>query len=337
MSDMLEEIRNSVMNIRMVQVQDSFIKFRRIVNDVAKKLNKNIEFHIIGGETELDKIVVEKISDPLLHMLRNSIDHGIETAEERLQTKKNPIGQVNLRAYPDAGSIVIEIEDDGKGIDKQRLLKKAIANGFVSENNKLSDKEICNLIFAAGLSTADEVSNISGRGVGMDVVRRNIEDLRGTIDVESEEGKGSKITIRLPLTLAIIDGFLVQAGKTKYILPLEMIQECIELDKDLKDSMKGNNFINLREEILPILDIRTHFKEEITKQIRENIIVVRYGNLSMGLQVDELFGEHQTVIKPLGDIFENVKGISGGSILGSGEVALIFDIPALMEFSKLNR
>ena len=336
MSDMLEEIRNSVMNIRMVQVQDSFIKFRRIVNDVAKKLGKDIEFNIIGGETELDKIVVEKISDPLLHMLRNSVDHGIETAEERANTKKNPIGQVNLRAYPDAGSIVIEIEDDGKGINKERLLEKAIKNGFVSENDKLSDKEICNLIFSAGLSTAEEVSDISGRGVGMDVVRRNIEELRGTIDVESEEEKGSKITIRLPLTLAIIDGFLIQAGRTKYILPLDMIQECIELDNELKENMKGNNFINLREEILPILDIRKHFEEEVTQQIRENIIVVRYGNLSMGLQVDELFGEHQTVIKPLGDIFENVKGISGGSILGSGEVALIFDIPALMEFSKLN-
>lgn len=331
MSDMLEEVRSSVMNIRMVQVGDSFAKYRRIVGDVAKKIGKDVNFVINGGETELDKMVVEKISDPLMHMLRNSVDHGIEMTEDRIKAGKSEHGNVTLSAYPDAGTIVIEITDDGKGLDRDRILFKAIANGTVPENHNLSDKEIYNLIFAAGLSTADSVSDISGRGVGMDVVKRNIEDLRGTVEINSTPGKGSVFTIRLPLTLAIIDGFLIQSGDTKYIIPLEMIQECIELSKDYREQMKGNDFINLRDSILPLLNIREYLKEEESKSIRENVVVVRYGDNKMGLQVDELYGEFQTVIKPLGEMFVNVPGISGGTILGSGEIALIFDIPKLME------
>lgn len=331
MSDMLEEVRSSVMNIRMIQVGDSFAKFRRIVNDTAKKMGKEVEFVINGGETELDKMVVEKISDPIMHMLRNSIDHGVEMPNERIASGKDAKGNVTLSAYPDAGMIVIEIRDDGKGLNKERILAKAIANGAVPQNHNLSDKEIYNLIFAAGLSTTEEVSDISGRGVGMDVVRRNIGDLRGTVEIDSTPGKGSLFTIRLPLTLAIIDGFLIQSGDTKYIIPLEMIQECIELNKSYKEHMGENQFINLRDSILPILNIREYFKESASQTDRENIVVVRYGEYKMGLQVDELYGEFQTVIKPLGEIFENVAGISGGTILGSGEIALIFDIPKLIE------
>ena len=340
LSDMLEEVRNGIMNIRMVQVEDSFVKFKRIVKDTAKKIGKEIDFHILGGETELDKTVVEKISDPLVHMLRNSVDHGVEMPDEREAKGKSRKGTVNLRTYTDSGSVVIEIEDDGAGINKDRLLGKAIENGIVPENHNLTEKEIFMLIFAAGLSTAQAVSDISGRGVGMDVVRRNIEDLRGTIDIESTTDKGSLITIRLPLTLAIIDGFLVQAGETKYIIPLENIQECIELTDEYKDKMKGNDYINLRGEILPILDIRKYFKEESSsEELRENVVIVKYTNDVIGLQVDELFGEHQTVVKPLGDIFQNVHGISGGSILGSGEVSIIFDIPKLIEYkiNEINR
>lgn len=335
LTDMLEEVRNGIMNIRMVQVEESFVKFRRTVNDTAKKIGKEIDFVIIGGETELDKTVVEKISDPLVHMLRNSVDHGIELPKDRIEKGKNPKGRVELKAFPDAGSIVIQISDDGAGLDKERLLKKAIANGIVNEYDNLTDKEIYELIFEAGLSTADQVSDISGRGVGMDVVRRNIQDLRGVIDIDSTLGKGTTFTIRLPLTLAIIDGFLVQAGDTKYVIPLENIQECIELNDEYKETMKGNDFINLRGEILPILDIKSYLNSQETKEKetkeRENVVVVRYANTVIGLQVDELYGEHQTVIKPLGDIFENVNGVSGGSILGTGEVSLIFDIPKLIE------
>jgi len=334
LTDMLEDVRNGIMNIRMVQVEDSFVKFKRIVNDTAKKIGKDIEFIISGGDTELDKTVVEKISDPLVHMLRNSVDHGIELPDEREKAGKSRKGKVELKAYPDAGTIVIQISDDGAGLDKEKLLKKAVSKGIISEGETLTDKEIYNLIFEAGFSTANEVSDISGRGVGMDVVRRNIQDLRGLIDIESTLGKGTKFTIRLPLTLAIIDGFLVQAGNTKYVIPLENIQECIELTSDYNDEADGNTFINLRGEILPILDVKKYLNIglEDEEEKRKNVIVVRYADTMIGLQVDELYGEYQTVIKPLGEVFENVSGISGGSILGTGEVSLIFDIPKLIEY-----
>ena len=329
---LLEEVREAVMNIRMVQVKDSFVKFRRIVNDTAKKLGKDIDFIIEGGETELDKSVVEKLSDPLVHMLRNSIDHGIEMPEVRKSKNKNEKGTVYLRAYPDSGGIIIEIEDDGAGINKDVVLRKAIEKGIASTDSHLNDKEIYKLIFAAGLSTANEVSDISGRGVGMDVVKRNIEDLRGIIDVDSAFDKGSKITIRLPLTLAIIDGFLVQAGHTKYIIPLDLISECMELEQDYHDVVQGSSTINVRGDVLPLLDVIEFFDEEKIENIRKNVVVVKYGNYKVGLLIDELYGEQQTVIKPLGDIFEHVPGVSGGSILGTGEVALIFDITRLLEY-----
>ena len=334
MKELLEYVRDGIMDIRMIQVGDSFSKFKRIVNDTSKKIGKDVEFVITGGETELDKTVVERISDPLVHMLRNSIDHGIELPEERVANGKAAQGRVDLRAYPDSGTIVIEIEDNGKGLDKERILAKAIANGQVSPSANLSDEEIYKLIFEAGLSTAEKVSDISGRGVGMDVVRRNIEDLRGTIDIASTLGKGSKITIRLPLTLAIIDGFLVQVGNTKYIIPLENIKECIELSQDEENEMGQNEFINLRGEMLPLLNVRKILNEDESQSKRKNIVIVYFGKKVIGLLVDELLGEHQTVIKSLGEVFQNLPGISGGSILGSGEIALIFDIPRLIEFKS---
>ena len=332
MHNLLEHVRDGIMDIRMIQVGESFNKFKRIVNEASKVTAKEIEFLIIGGDTELDKTVIERISDPLVHMLRNSVDHGIETPQERIDKGKNPKGKVSLRTYADSGTIVIEIEDDGKGLDKEKILAKAIENGIVTKGVELSDAEIYKLIFAAGLSTADKVSDLSGRGVGMDVVRRNIEDLRGSIDIDSTLNKGSKITIRLPLTLAIIDGFLVQVGQTKYIIPLESIQECRELtDKEIEE-MNGNEFINLRAEMLPIMDVRAVLQESESLSSRKNIVIVYFGEKSIGLLVDELLGEHQTVIKSLGEVFSNVEGISGGSILGSGEIALIFDIARLVEF-----
>lgn len=331
MNELLEQVRDGVMDMRMVQVKDSFIKFKRIVNDTAKSIGKDIDFIIEGEETELDKSVVEKLSDPLVHMLRNSIDHGVEIPSVRIANGKNPKGRVVLRAYPDAGTIVIEIEDDGGGINKEAVLKKAIENNIVKATDNLTNKEIYKLIFSAGLSTAKEISAISGRGVGMDVVKRNIEDLRGVIDIDSVMGKGSKITIRLPLTLAVIDGFLVQAGMTKYIIPLNDIVECIELTNEYKSKIKGSQTINVRSEILPLLDVRKTFNEKIFNDNRQNVVIVKYANYKVGLQVDELYGEQQTVIKPLGDMFKNVKELSGGAILGTGEVALIFDIAKLIE------
>jgi two-component system chemotaxis sensor kinase CheA len=334
LTEMLEEIRESVMKIRMVQVGDTFNRFKRIVHDTSKALNKDISLIISGEDTELDKTVIEKISDPLVHIIRNSIDHGIEPIEDRAANGKNKKGTIHLSAYHDAGTIVIEVKDDGKGLDADAILNKAIKNGIVSEAEAedMTQNEIYNLIFKAGLSTAKEVTNISGRGVGMDVVRRNIEELRGTIEIDSQKGVGSTFAIRLPLTLAIIDGFLVQVGSTNYIVPLEMIQECIELNEEHKKAMNGNNYINLRNTVLPLLDVRTFFKEDDSKIERENIVVVQYAGKRIGLIVDELFGEFQTVIKPMGVIFEKLKGLSGATILGSGEIALIFDIPTLVNY-----
>jgi len=328
---LLEDVRDKVMGIRMVAVESSFSKLKRIVNDTTKKLGKEIEFEIIGGETELDKTIVEKLSDPLMHMLRNSVDHGIEMPTVREDNGKNRVGKITLKAYTDSGMIVIEIIDDGGGINKELVLRIAKEKGIVAEDAILSDKEIFKLIFAAGFSTATEVTDISGRGVGMDVVRSNIEELRGTLDIDSKVNKGSTITIRLPLTLAIIGGFVVQVGNTKYIIPLEMIKECIELTPKMREDMRKNSFINLRGEILPILDIRKHFNEKEYPDLRENIVVIKYANQIIGLSVDELYGEMQTVVKPLGKIFTATKGLSGGTILGSGEIALIFDIAKLIE------
>ncbi len=331
MNELLEDVRNGIMDMRMVQVKDSFIKFRRIVNDTAKTIGKDVDFIIEGEDTELDKSVVEKLSDPLVHMLRNSIDHGIESPETRISNGKKPKGKVILRAYPDSGTIVIEIEDDGAGINKEAVLNKAISNGIVKATDHLTDKEIYKLIFHAGLSTAKEVSAISGRGVGMDVVKKNIEDLRGVIDIESTRGKGSKLTIRLPLTLAVIDGFLVQVGDTKYIIPLTDISECIELSKEFKEKLTHSHTITVRDQIIPIIDIKKLFNETYYDNLRQNIVIVRYAHHQFGLLVDELYGEQQTVIKPLGAMFDNIRELSGGAILGSGEVALIFDIAKLVE------
>lgn len=331
MNELLEDVRNGIMDMRMVQVKDSFIKFRRIVNDTAKTIGKDVDFIIEGEDTELDKSVVEKLSDPLVHMLRNSIDHGIESPEVRIANGKKAKGKVILRAYPDSGTIVIEIEDDGAGINKEAVLNKAISNGIVKHTDHLSDKEVYKLIFHAGLSTAKEISSISGRGVGMDVVKKNIEDLRGVIDIESTRGKGSKLTIRLPLTLAVIDGFLVQVGDTKYIVPLTDISECIELSKEYKEKLKHSHTITVRDQIIPIIDIKKLFNEVYYDNLRQNIVIVRYAHHQFGLLVDELYGEQQTVIKPLGAMFDNIRELSGGAILGSGEVALIFDIAKLVE------
>ena len=331
MKQLLEFVSDGIMDMRMVKVGDSFNKFRRIVSDTAKKIGKDVDFVISGEDTELDKTVVERISDPLLHMLRNSIDHGVELPEDRVACGKPAQGRVDLRAYQDSGTIVIEIEDNGKGLDRDRILAKAIENGSVKKNNNLSDSEIYKLIFSAGLSTAETVSAISGRGVGMDVVKRNIEDLRGSVEIESTIGQGSKITIRLPLTLAVIDGFLLQVGDTKYIIPLENIKECIELTTIEQESLNGNEFINVRGEVLPLLDIRLLLGENKSITERQNIVIVYFGKKIVGLLVDELLGEHQTVIKSLGIVFDQLSGISGASVLGSGEIALIFDVARLIE------
>jgi len=330
-SRLVEEIRDGALQLRMVQIGETFRRFNRVVRDVSRELGKEIELQISGAETELDKTVVEKIGDPLMHLVRNSMDHGIESAELRESRGKPAKGVVRLNAFHESGSIVIEVGDDGGGLNRDRILKKAIDKGLVSPAQNLSDQEIYMLIFEAGFSTAEQVSNLSGRGVGMDVVRRNIEALRGTCELDSTEGQGSTVRIRLPLTLAIIDGFLMGVGSASYVVPLDMVKECVELSGEERQKSKEHNYINLRGEVLPFVRLRERFREEGKAGRRENVVVVQYGNQKAGLVVDELMGEFQAVIKPLGHLFGNLKGISGSTILGSGEVALILDVPSLIQ------
>ncbi|MCP4335495.1 MAG: chemotaxis protein CheA, partial [Gammaproteobacteria bacterium] len=329
---LVEEIRDATLSLRMVQIGDTFNRFKRVVRDISKELSKKIDLKISGGDTELDKTVVEKISDPLMHLIRNALDHGVEKPNVRLAAGKPETATVRLDAYHDSGSIVIEISDDGYGLDPDKLIAKAIENEVISETQQLTPAEINRLIFAPGFSTAEEVTSISGRGVGMDVVNKNIDALRGQISVESELGVGSKFIIRLPLTLAIIDGFQVQVGKSSYVIPLDLVDECIEhTNRDAQD-VKGE-YVNLRGEVMPYLHLADVFSEQSGGEDVKpgnNIVVVQYAGQKTGLVVDELLGEHQTVIKPLGQIFQNLKGISGATILGSGEVAMIIDVPALV-------
>ncbi|MEH6824063.1 MAG: chemotaxis protein CheA [Motiliproteus sp.] len=330
-SRLVEDIRDRSLRLRMVQIGETFSRFNRVVRDVAKEMDKTIALDIQGAETELDKSVVEKIGDPLTHLVRNSIDHGIESAEQRLAAGKPEKGTVRLNAYHDSGNIVIEVSDDGGGIDADKVLAKAIANGLVSAEQQLSRPEILRLILEAGLSTKAAVSNLSGRGVGMDVVKRNVEALRGSIEVDSELGHGTSIRIRLPLTLSIIGGFLVEVGSASYVIPLDAVVECIEHGEGTEVIREhGGRYVSLRGEVLPFLDLRELFGEAPCSGERENIVVVQCAGQKAGLVVDALMGEYQTVIKPLSQIFSRLSGISGSTILGSGDVAMILDVSALI-------
>ncbi|MCG6202689.1 chemotaxis protein CheA [Psychromonas antarctica] len=335
--DLVDSIRNNALSLRMVPIGETFNRFQRVVRDLSGQLGKDIGLVITGADTELDKMVVEKIGDPLMHLVRNSLDHGLEVSAQRIALGKDPQGKIHLNAYHDSGSIVIEIIDDGKGLNKAQLLAKARDKNIIEEGQVLSDDEINNLIFHPGFSTADSVSNISGRGVGMDVVKRNILALRGTVDLESTEGIGTVVRIRLPLTLAIIDGFQVGVRDDAYVIPLDMVIECVEYvtDKETENNTnQKSGYFNLRGEVLPLVKLKDHFNYvpvEDEKEVRANIVVVHYAGRKAGLVVDRLMGEFQTVIKPLGKLFSEIKGIGGSTILGSGEVALILDIQQLLQ------
>jgi two-component system chemotaxis sensor kinase CheA len=330
MGGLVEEIRDGALQLRMVQIGETFSRFHRVVREAARELGKDIQLAVSGADAELDKSVVEKIGDPLMHLVRNAMDHGIEAAEARAARGKPLRGTVRLNAYHDSGSIVIEVGDDGGGLNRSKILSKATERGRVAAGAALTDKEVYGLIFEPGFSTAEQVSSISGRGVGMDVVRRNIEALRGTVEIDSREGEGTTIRIRLPLTLAIIDGFLMRAAGTPFVVPLDMVLECIELSEFEQRAARHRDYLNLRGEVLPFLRVREFFGLAGKPARRQNIVVVQYAGRKAGLLVDELQGEFQTVIKPLGRLFARLKGVSGSSILGSGDVALILDVPALV-------
>jgi two-component system, chemotaxis family, sensor kinase CheA len=332
MSRLVEEIRNSTLRMRMVHIGNTFSRFQRMVHDLSRDLGKEIELVISGAETELDKSMVEKINDPLMHLVRNSIDHGIEKPDIRLAHSKTPHGTLQLNAYHDSGMVVIEVGDDGKGLDRQKLLHKAMQKGIIRPDQELTEQEVDLLMFEPGISTSEAVTELSGRGVGLDVVKRNVNALNGTIDVFSQENEGTQVRICLPLTLAIIDGFLFNVGKSSFVVPLDRVVECVELPQEHLEN-KENNYLNLRGRMLPLVYLHQLFQLEgsQTEEIAcSNIVVVRYGDREAGLVVSSLFGEFQAVIKPLGKLFERLHGISGATILGSGDVALILDVPALV-------
>jgi len=329
-SHLIEEVRNGTLQLRMVPIGETFNRFRRVVRDTACDLGKDVQLEIVGGETELDKSVVERIADPLMHLVRNALDHGLEAPEQREAAGKPRQGKLTLSACHESGSILIRIDDDGRGIQRQKVLERAWDVGLVERGTVPPDADIDQLIFEPGFSTADKVTNLSGRGVGMDVVRRNIQALRGSVEIQSREGVGSRIEIRLPLTLAIINGFLVGVGPSKFILPLESVVEVIESRAaPAQTDARGRSCVELRGQVLPVVSLRTLYALDSPEPERISVIVIQAGGSRFGVMVDQLLGQHQTVIKPLGRMFRSLRGISGSSILGNGEVALIFDVPAL--------
>lgn len=333
----VRELQELSMSMRMVPVQGVFQKMSRLARDLSRKGDKRVDFVTIGEETELDRTVVDKIADPLVHMVRNSLDHGIEPSEVRVQAGKDPTGHVELRAFHQAGNIVIEIEDDGKGLDKDRILKKAIDQGVVEPGQELPDEEVFKLIFHPGLSTAEKITSVSGRGVGMDVVKKNIESLRGKIEISSTPGKGTTFTIRLPLTLAVIDGQVVSIGDQRYIIPINAIIRSLRPTAQQISSVQGRGEMVLeRGELIPLVRLyrllgAVPTEEDPTKAL---VVVVEEDGKKCCLLVDDLLAQQQVVIKNLGDALGRVQGVSGGAIMGDGRVCLILDIPGLVALAQ---
>jgi two-component system chemotaxis sensor kinase CheA len=315
----------------MVPIGSLFGRFRRLVHDLSRDLGKEIELVTSGEETELDKTVIERLADPLVHVIRNSADHGLETPSGRAAAGKPATGRISLTARHAGAEVHIMIGDDGRGLDRARIQARAEENGLLVPGTKLSDEELFRFIFEPGFSTAREVTNLTGRGVGMDVVKRTIDELRGTIDVRSTPGQGSEVTLRLPLTLAIIDGLLVRVGRGRYVIPLAAVEECVELtpQDDLRST--GRSFLNIRDELVPFIRLREQFRAPTPPDPYQKVVIVSAGDARVGLVVDQVIGDHQTVVKSLSKLHADVEVFSGATILGDGTVALILDVPQLVE------
>ncbi|TGU70617.1 chemotaxis protein CheA [Geomonas terrae] len=328
------ELRDSALNIRMLPIGSTFSKFKRLVRDLSAELGKQIEMTTEGAETELDKTVIEKLNDPLVHLIRNSIDHGIERPEARVAAGKPERGTVHLSAVHSGDSVLITIADDGAGLDKEAIRAKGIERGIITAGAELSDKELFNLIFAPGFSTAKTVSSVSGRGVGMDVVKRAIEALRGSIDITSVRGEGTRIMVKIPLTLAIIESLLVKIGNDSFMMPLALVDECVELTREDVAAAHGRNLAHVRDQLVPYIPLREHFAIPGAPPEIEQIVITQVNGVRVGFVVDHVIGEHQTVIKSLGRAYKDTEGISGATILGDGTVALILDIPQLVQAAE---
>ncbi|PIE42953.1 MAG: chemotaxis protein CheA [Gammaproteobacteria bacterium] len=334
------ELQESVMRIRMLPISFTFSRFPRLVHDLSRQTGKKIELQLSGEQTELDKTVLEKMGDPIVHLVRNSLDHGIEMPNERVAAGKAETGTITLDAYHQGGNIVVQVIDDGRGLDRDKILAKAIEKGLVSEADPLTDQQIYELIFRPGFSTAETITGISGRGVGMDVVRKNVQELNGSVEVESEPGKGSVFTIRLPLTLAILDGQLIRVSSQTYILPLIAIVESIPRDPTMVHSVAGGaEVFKLRDECVPILRLDSILNIEPRQQeTAESLLVIVEGNaMKVALLVDDLLAQQQVVIKSLEENYKRVEGVSGATILGDGTVALILDIAGLIKLAGVRR
>ncbi|TGN11755.1 chemotaxis protein CheA [Leptospira ilyithenensis] len=331
MSRLLGEIRSNSLKLRMVPVQTLFSRYTRVVFELGKQTGKPIRLEIKGGETEFDKNLIDNLIDPLTHMVRNSIDHGIESSiEDRIQAGKPPEALIVLAASHKAGEILIEISDDGKGIDPESILKRAKEKGLYKEGDPIKEEQVLAFLFEPGFSTKSKVTELSGRGVGLDVVKRNVESLRGRIEIDSKKGEGTTFRIYLPLTLANIDGFLIKIGNNQYAIPLDMVKECMEFHPQ-EFVIGEQNYVKVRNKILPYVDMNEWFGEpQDTTGRRRNLIIVNSGNLQAGLIVNELLGRIHSVIKPLGELFENAQGVSGFALLGDGSVAMIIDTTALL-------
>jgi len=328
MEMLVGQLRNATLTLRMIPIDEVFQRFPRIVRGVARQLGKDVRLTMAGGDTELDKSMMEKLSEPLMHLVRNAIDHGLETPHDRRAAGKPPTGTLHLAAYHDAGSMVIEVSDDGRGLDYERIKSKAVERGLLAAGEALSEDDVRRLLFEPGFSTRDQATMLSGRGVGMDVVRQRLDSLRGETELISKANQGTTVRLRLPLTLAIIDGFLVMAGESPFVIPLDMMVECLDpRQHDIHDTA-----VDLRGEALPCLRLGDVFGLPPGKRRRESLVVVQYGRKQRaGLIVDRLMGELQTVIKPLGSLLDNIGGLSGSTLLGDGRVALILNIPQLIQ------
>jgi len=331
------ELRDNTMEMRMLPFGSTFGRFKRLVRDLSGNLNKEIELVTVGGETELDKTVIEKLGDPLTHIIRNCIDHGIEEPDERVKKGKNRLGTIHLSAYHSGANVIIQIKDDGAGLNIEKIEKKAISKGIAPTDRKMSDKEISSLIFEPGFSTAQEVTDVSGRGVGMDVVKKNIDLLRGLIDVDSKQGEGTTIKLKIPLTLAIIDGLLIAIGKERFVLPLSTVEECIEIKHSEITNANGRHFVKRRGELIPYINLRDIFNLGDDIPELEQVVITNIDGERIGFVVDTVIGGHQTVIKSLGSIYKNIEGISGATILGDGSIALILDILKIIINAELDK
>ncbi|RCK79093.1 MAG: Signal transduction histidine kinase CheA [Candidatus Ozemobacter sibiricus] len=330
-------LRDNALSIRMLPIEATFSKFKRLVHDLAVGLGKEIELTTAGGETEIDKTVIDKLDEPLMHLIRNSADHGIEPPAVREAAGKPRKGTIHLSAEHVGGHVVIHVRDDGGGLRREAILAKAIERKLVPPGTELSDKEIFSLIFLPGFSTATQVTNVSGRGVGMDVVKKTIEDLRGTLDIASVPGQGTQVDITLPLTLAIIDGLLVTLAGQSFILPLSVVEECIQLRQTDHDTFTGKNLVEVRGQMVPFIPLRQRFGMAGDRPAIEQVVICHTREARIGLLVDAVIGEHKTVIKPLGKMYRRVPEFSGATILGDGSIALIIDVSRLTRQEQAER